>query len=106
MLQMTLLERFEQYGWLTEWSTGKPFNNCFLVRKPGMETPFLTLVNGPTPGSVKETGIAERHGEVVATMGRIFIAGKRLLSILLIRKRRGVKCLSLTTAGSPIWLRG
>lgn len=78
MLQMTLLERFEQYGWLTEWSTGKPFNNCFLVRKPGMETPFLTLVNGPTPGSVKETGIAERHGEVVATMGRIFIAGKKV----------------------------
>ena len=78
MLQMTLLERFEQYSWLTEWSTGKPFDNCFLVRKPGMETPFVTLENGPNPESVKEVAFSERHREVLDTMGRLFIAGSKV----------------------------
>ncbi|MDQ1211358.1 virulence factor SrfC family protein [Pantoea anthophila] len=78
MLQMTLLERFEQYSWLTEWSPGKPFNNCFLVRKPGMETPFLTLEDGSNSESAIEAGISERHREVLDTMGRLFSAGKRV----------------------------
>ncbi|MEB6224964.1 virulence factor SrfC family protein [Pantoea anthophila] len=78
MLQMTLLERFEQYSWLTEWSPGKPFNNCFLVRKPGMETPFLTQEDSSNSESAIEVGISERHREVLDTMGRLFSAGKRV----------------------------
>lgn len=36
MMKMALLERFAAYQWLQEWAPGKPFDNLFLVRKPGM----------------------------------------------------------------------
>jgi hypothetical protein len=36
MVHITLLERFLQCDWLPEWSPGTPFNNVFLVRKPGL----------------------------------------------------------------------
>jgi hypothetical protein len=36
MIHITLLERFSQGEWLSDWSGGVPFNNVFLVRKPGM----------------------------------------------------------------------
>ncbi|AAU91926.1 conserved hypothetical protein [Methylococcus capsulatus str. Bath] len=36
MVHITLLERFSQCDWLHEWSEGKPFDNVFMVRKPGM----------------------------------------------------------------------
>lgn len=78
MLHMTLLERFAQYDWLKEWSTGKPFNNCFLVRKPGMDTPFLELVHEPGRESPKEIALAEHYRDVLDTMGRIFIASKNV----------------------------
>ncbi|WP_292992956.1 putative virulence factor [Pantoea sp.] len=73
MMHMTLLERFAQYDWLKEWSSGKPFDNCFLVRKPGMDTPFLTLENFPGQESLKEMAITERYRDVIDTMGRAFV---------------------------------
>ncbi|WP_409076394.1 putative virulence factor (plasmid) [Pantoea sp. C3] len=73
MMHMTLLERFAQYDWLKEWSPGKPFDNCFLVRKPGMDTPFLTLESVPGQESLKEVAITERYRDVIDTMGRAFI---------------------------------
>ncbi|WP_122094305.1 putative virulence factor [Rahnella sp. Larv3_ips] len=73
MLHMTLLERFASYDWLKEWSPGKPFDNCFLVRKPGMDNPFLTLENEPGQESLKEVALAERYRDVLDTMGRVFI---------------------------------
>ncbi|WP_367026527.1 putative virulence factor [Methylococcus sp. ANG] len=36
MVHITLLERFAQCDWLNDWTDGKPFDNVFLVRKPGM----------------------------------------------------------------------
>jgi hypothetical protein len=36
MMKMALTERFGSYEWLREWSPGAPFDNLFLVRKPGM----------------------------------------------------------------------
>lgn len=78
MLHMTLLERFAQYDWLKEWSPGKPFDNCFLVRKPGMDSPFLTLENEPGQESLKEVALAERYRDVLDTMGRVFITGSNV----------------------------
>lgn len=78
MLHMTLLERFAQYDWLKEWSPGKPFDNCFLVRKPGMDNPFLTLENVPGQESLKEVALAERYSDVLDTMGRVFITGNHV----------------------------
>ena len=78
MLHMTLLERFAQYDWLKEWSPGKPFDNCFLVRKPGMDTPFLTLENVSGEESFKEVAHAERYIDVLDNMGRLFISGNNV----------------------------
>lgn len=36
MVHITLLERFAQCDWLNDWAAEKPFDNVFLVRKPGM----------------------------------------------------------------------
>lgn len=35
MIKVTLLDRFVQCEWLAAWTPGQPFNNVFLVRKPG-----------------------------------------------------------------------
>jgi hypothetical protein len=78
MLHMTLLERFAQYDWLKEWSPGKPFDNCFLVRKPGIDNPFLTVENQPNQESLREVALAERYSDVLDTMGRIFISGNNV----------------------------
>lgn len=78
MLHMTLLERFSQYEWFKKWSSDKPFDNCFLVRKPGMDSPFLTLENEPDQESFKEVALAERYRDVLDTMGRLFITGNNV----------------------------
>lgn len=46
MMKMAMLERFGQYAWMQEWIPGQPFDNTFLVRKPRLKVPFLTLENG------------------------------------------------------------
>ncbi|KAE9535390.1 putative virulence factor [Ursidibacter arcticus] len=43
LLKQTILERFGNYEWLNNWSNGKPFNNVFLVRKPGFKVAFLDM---------------------------------------------------------------
>lgn len=53
LMQAALLERFGQYNWVHEWSTSKPFNNMFLVRKPREPVSFLDLADG-TEIAVKE----------------------------------------------------
>ncbi|WP_235897821.1 putative virulence factor [Yersinia alsatica] len=78
MLHMTLLERFAPFDWLKEWSPGKPFDNCFLVRKPGIDSPFLALENEPGQESLKEMALAERYRDVLDTMGRVFITGNNV----------------------------
>ncbi|MGQ0697111.1 MAG: putative virulence factor [Panacagrimonas sp.] len=43
LMRRTLLERFGQYGWMSEWHPGSAFNRVFLVRKPGWKVSFLKL---------------------------------------------------------------
>lgn len=73
MIHMTLLERFAQYDWFKEWSPGKPFDNCFLVRKPGIDTPFLKFEKVPGQESLKEVAINRDYQDVIDTMGRSFV---------------------------------
>ena len=76
MLHITLRERFAHYEWLQEWMPGKPFQNVFLVRKPGIDNPFLDLVREPGQEVLKEVSLAERYHEVLDRMGNTFIDGE------------------------------
>lgn len=43
LLKQTILERFGNYDWLSNWANDKAFNNVFLVRKPGFKVAFLDM---------------------------------------------------------------
>ncbi|KDF13349.1 hypothetical protein AF42_03451 [Citrobacter freundii MGH 56] len=79
MLHMTLLERFAQYDWLQQWAPGKAFNNCFLVRKPGLDNPFIDLKDGTDQERNKEACITERYRQKLDEMGSTFISAKNVL---------------------------
>lgn len=79
MLHMTLLERFSQYDWLQQWVPNQPFNNCFLVRKPGLDNPFLTLEVDSLQERLKEVGITQRYRDVLDSMGSTFMRSKNVL---------------------------
>ena len=68
LIKMTMLERFQQYGWMQEWSPDKPFDTTFLVRKPRMPVTFLTLEGGV------EQGIAPGCEDPLALMSQTFCA--------------------------------
>lgn len=53
LLKQTILERFGNYDWFNNWSNDQPFNNVFLVRKPGFKVAFLN-VDGENEVSVNE----------------------------------------------------
>lgn len=76
LMYITLLEHFSKYDWLQQWQPNKKFQNCFLVRKPGMDNPFLTLDGIPGQGQLKEISQAERYHGVLDTMGRTFASSK------------------------------
>ncbi|MFC4297663.1 virulence factor SrfC family protein [Castellaniella hirudinis] len=52
LIQMCMTERFKQFDWLHQWTPDTPFNNTFLLRKPGMEASFLE-----EDANHRETGI-------------------------------------------------
>lgn len=79
MLHMTLLERFSQYDWLQQWGPNQPFNNCFLVRKPGLDNPFLRLEGSVGQEQLREVEITDRYRDVLDTMGNTFVCGKNVL---------------------------
>lgn len=79
MLHMTLLERFSHYDWLKQWAPNQPFNNCFLVRKPGLDNPFLRLEGGTGQERLQEVGITDRYRDVLDTMGNTFVCGEKVL---------------------------
>ncbi|MDF9393506.1 MULTISPECIES: putative virulence factor [Methylococcus] len=55
MIHITLLERFAQCDWLNDWTGGKPFDNVFLVRKPGMlRSTFQVVADGIETGFLSE----------------------------------------------------
>ncbi|MCS3431091.1 putative virulence factor [Klebsiella sp. BIGb0407] len=78
MLHITLLERFAHYDWLQQWAPGKTFKNCFLVRKPGIDNPFLDLENEPGQEKLKEVSLAKRYHDVLDKMGSTFISSKNV----------------------------
>ena len=43
LMKMSFKERFGHCEWLQQWRPNEPFSNTFLVRKPGMPTPFIDL---------------------------------------------------------------
>ncbi len=43
LIHITLQERFGKCDWLGEWAPGRPFDNTFLVRKPGMDRSLFAL---------------------------------------------------------------
>ncbi|WP_437609537.1 putative virulence factor [Erwinia sp. V71] len=77
MLHMTLLERFASYDWLQQWSD-KPFKNCFLVRKPGLDNPFLTMESEPGQEKLKEVALNGRYLDVIDKMGSTFISATKV----------------------------
>lgn len=99
MLHMTLMERFAHYDWLQQWAPGKPFNNCFLVRKPGIDNPFLTLENVPGQERLKELALAGRYHEVLDKMGSAFISGKNVLTYVAEPKAAWQAMLTLNDGG-------
>jgi hypothetical protein len=68
MIHITLLERFSQCEWLHEWSDGRPFDNVFLVRKPG----FLRSVF-ETEGESLERGFLPGQEERLARLRTMFV---------------------------------
>lgn len=68
LMKQTLLEKFGGYAWLQEWTPGRPFDNTFLVRKPRMPAPFLTLNEG------EEKEISPEHDTKLKEMRRSFCA--------------------------------
>ena len=66
LLKQTILERFGHYDWFKNWSNNQPFNNVFLVRKPGWEVPFLEIDNQ------KELRIVESKRAQLDLMKRTF----------------------------------
>lgn len=72
MVHITLLERFAQCEWLQNWSDGRPFDNVFLVRKPG----FLGAVldTAETAAGIVEYGLLPGEVERLAGQRAIFIS--------------------------------
>lgn len=66
LLKQTILERFGNYDWFKNWSNNQPFNNMFLVRKPGFKVAFLNLEDG------KEVSINEIERQQLDLMRKTF----------------------------------
>lgn len=66
MVHITLRERFQQCDWLDDWAGGQPFDNVFLVRKPGhLQSVFKTDGDGRESGYVsagEEQRLATQRG--------------------------------------------
>ncbi|WP_101776191.1 putative virulence factor [Pasteurella oralis] len=58
LLKQTILERFGNYDWFNNWSDGNPFDNVFLVRKPGFKVAFLN-VEGENEVSINQSEKAQ-----------------------------------------------
>ncbi|WP_454691470.1 virulence factor SrfC family protein [Achromobacter aloeverae] len=75
MIQGTMEERYGHLGFMKAWSEsggGAPFNNVFLVRKPGIEGSFIKLsADGEQIDPAKQEGLAR--------LGRAFIANPAVL---------------------------
>jgi hypothetical protein len=98
MIKVTLLDRFAQCEWLGEWTPGQPFNNVFLVRKPGFLSGVLQ-----TTGDVRRA-LPAQHADRLAR-GRARCSSMRTTSSATspTPARRGTRCSSRTTAAWNAW---
>ena len=67
LMNRTLLERFGNYPWMGEWAPGAPFNQVFLVRKPGWAVSFIKIEQG------HELGLNDKDRGKLELMRRTFI---------------------------------
>ena len=67
LMNRTLLERFGNYPWMGEWAPGAPFNQVFLVRKPGWAVSFLKIQQG------HELGLNDNDRDKLELMRQTFI---------------------------------
>jgi hypothetical protein len=73
MVHITLLERFGKCEWLQEWSNGRPFDNVFLMRKPGYMGSVIETEergNGETHEGELRPGERERLDRLRDTFAR------------------------------------
>ncbi len=69
MLKLTMMERFGNLNWMQEWDLGKPFNNTFFVRKPGLQTPFIQLDD-----QEREINFAEQYTGKLSELRQTLVA--------------------------------
>lgn len=68
MIKLALLEKFEPFEWVGKWAPQRPFDNLFLVRKPGMAAGVIR-----TDGRF-ETGVEPNQERRLALLRRTFLA--------------------------------
>ncbi len=68
MMRLALLEKFEQFEWVGKWTPRRPFDNLFLVRKPGMAAGVIR-----TDGRF-EQGVEPNQEARLALLRRTFLA--------------------------------
>jgi hypothetical protein len=66
-----VLERFKSLDWIANWD-GKPFNNLFLVRKPGVPSILFAQENG------RETGIAPAQAARMEKIRGYYMASREI----------------------------
>lgn len=66
LLKQTILDRFGHYDWLKNWSNDKPFDNVFLVRKPGFKVAWLDMDDS------KELAIAQHEASQLTLLRKTF----------------------------------
>lgn len=69
MIHITLVERFAQCEWLHDWSGGRPFDNVFVVRKPGLLRSVIETTADNT-----ERGLLAGEAERLAAARAMFLA--------------------------------
>ncbi|MFO1153260.1 MAG: putative virulence factor [Rhodospirillales bacterium] len=76
MVHITLLERFGQCEWLQDWANGKPFDNVFLMRKPGFLGAVIETVE--TADGTEERGLMAGEPERLAYQREIFVGNESI----------------------------
>lgn len=69
-MRMVLLERFEKFDWVRNWADSQPFDNLFLVRKPGMSDAFIDT--SPRP-HLREKAILDTKKATLDHMRATFV---------------------------------
>lgn len=76
MVHITLLERFGQCEWLQEWSDGRPFDNLFLMRKPGFMSAVIDTIE--VNGESEERDFKPGEKERLARQRSIFVENENV----------------------------